>query len=116
MPPLMSLAVLCLSLLALRTSAQSCPSPIAPSGNIKTSIASGYQAQVVATGLSDPRGLKFDTAGNLLVIEQGSGDLTALSLSDANGCVSVKSSTTVNSGSSVSGSGRRLIIKLTSTS
>ena len=116
MAPSMTSAVLCLSLLAIRVSAQSCPSPIAPSGNIKTSIASGYQAQVVATGLSDPRGLKFDTAGNLLVIEQGSGDLTALTLAEANGCVSVKSSNTVNSGSSVSGSGLYLTFKLTSTS
>ena len=79
----------------------SCSHAIAPSGNIKPSVASGYQAQVVATGLSKPRGLKFDTAGNLLVIEQGSGDLTALTFHEAGHCVTVASSKTVNSGNSV---------------
>lgn len=35
--------------------------------------ADGWQAQLVATGLSKPRGIIFDTSGNLLVVQQGSG-------------------------------------------
>lgn len=30
----------------------------------------------------EPRGIEFDTAGHLLVVEQGNGDLTALTLQD----------------------------------
>ena len=80
---------------------QSSSCSLAPSGGIKPSIASGYDYQVVATGLSAPRGLKFDNAGNLLVIEQGSGAMTALTLTDSNGCVSVGKSATVSKGQSV---------------
>jgi hypothetical protein len=61
--------------------------------------------QLVATGLSKPRGIEFDTAGNLLVVEQGTGDLTALTLQDNGGCVAVSSMNTVISGQSVSASG-----------
>ena len=96
-----TLLAVALSTLCSVQAQSSCSNPIAPSGSIKPSLASGYQAQVVATGLSKPRGLKFDTAGNLLVVEQGSGDLTALSLREDGGCVSVASSTTVNSGNGV---------------
>lgn len=79
----------------------SCSTVIKPSGNINPSIASGYTFQVVATGLSSPRGLKFDHAGNLLVVEQGIGSLTALSLNHNGNCVSVGSMSTVNSGNEV---------------
>ncbi|TKX18272.1 hypothetical protein C1H76_9540 [Elsinoe australis] len=68
----------------------------APSGSIRPSIASGYRYQVVATGLSGPRGLALDRDGNLLVVEQGRGRISAHSLSDdAGGCVSIRSSTDV---------------------
>lgn len=57
--------VLCLTTVNAQSSCQNA----APSGKIKPSIASGYQYAVVATGLSSPRGIQFDSAGNLLVIE-----------------------------------------------
>lgn len=58
------------------------------------SVFSGYQARLVANNLTSPRGIKFDNAGNLLVVEQGKG-VTALSFNDTNGCVSVSSRKTV---------------------
>lgn len=58
--------------------------------------------QLVATGLSKPRGIEFDTAGNLLVVEQGTGDLTALTLQDNGGCVSVSDTNTVVTSQSAS--------------
>lgn len=58
-------------------------------------VADGWSAQLVATGLKRPRGIKVDSKGGLLVIEAGTG-LTHLTLQDNGGtCVSVKSSTTV---------------------
>jgi hypothetical protein len=52
--------------------------------------------QVVATGLSDPRGILLDTSGRLLVVEQGRGVISAHKLhEDANGCVSVNVSSDV---------------------
>ncbi|KAI1204343.1 soluble quino protein glucose dehydrogenase [Annulohypoxylon truncatum] len=44
--------------------AQNC-TPLTPSAQIK--IADGYTAQVIMNGLKYPRGLLFDTAGNLLI-------------------------------------------------
>ncbi|KIV94666.1 hypothetical protein PV10_02410 [Exophiala mesophila] len=67
----------------------------APSNGIRPSIASGYTYQVVATGLSRPRGIHIDTEGNLLVVERGKGAVTAHTLEEENGCVSIASSTDV---------------------
>ncbi|KAH7306091.1 soluble quino protein glucose/sorbosone dehydrogenase [Rhexocercosporidium sp. MPI-PUGE-AT-0058] len=36
-------------------------------------LANGWKAQLVATGLSDPRSVTFDRNGNLLVVQQGVG-------------------------------------------
>jgi hypothetical protein len=80
------------------TFAQSPPScGPAPSGSIRPSIASGYRYHVVATGLSDPRGILLDKVGNLLVVEQGRGVISAHTLSEVDGCVSVNSSSDVTS-------------------
>ena len=57
--------------------------------------------QVVATGLSKPRGILLDNAGNLLVVEQGRGVLSAHTLNESNGCVSVGTSTDVTGAISV---------------
>jgi glucose/arabinose dehydrogenase len=58
-------------------------------------VAKGWKAQLVATGLTSPRGIKFDTNGGLLVIEQGVG-LSRLTFIDNGGtCLSVQSNKTV---------------------
>jgi hypothetical protein len=58
--------------------------------------------QVVATGLSKPRGILLDQAGNLLVVEQGRGVVSAHTLEDQNGCVSISGSSDVTSALDVS--------------
>lgn len=59
------------------------------------SVASGYVARLVASGLDSPRGIKFDNDGNLLVVEEGVG-ITALSFDDDGGsCVTVASRDTI---------------------
>lgn len=58
--------------------------------------------QLVATGLSLPRGIEFDAAGNLLVVESGNGDLTALTFQDNGGCLEVSDKATVITGQGVS--------------
>ncbi|KAL2144268.1 hypothetical protein VTI28DRAFT_9405 [Corynascus sepedonium] len=58
-------------------------------------VAKGWKAQLIATGLTRPRSIKFDSNGGLLVVEQGVG-LTHLTLDDSGGtCVSVKSNVSV---------------------
>lgn len=56
----------------------------------------------MATGLTDPRSIEFDSAGNLLVVQAGAG-IESLQLQDNGGtCVSVKSKKTVIQASAVS--------------
>jgi glucose/arabinose dehydrogenase len=87
--------------LTLASAQSSCR--LSPSGKIKPSVASGYRWQVVATGLARPRGLALDDRGRLLVVESGSGSLSAHTLTeDGGGCVVVNSSKTVVEGLSVS--------------
>ena len=76
----------------------SCSTSLTPTNSIKPSVASGYQAALVATGLTKPRSLQFDRSGNLLVVEAGKG-ISSHQLQDDGGiCVSVKSSRDVVGG------------------
>ncbi|KAL8961485.1 MAG: hypothetical protein Q9193_001966 [Seirophora villosa] len=59
----------------------SCSTTLTPSKSARPSIASGYQMALVATGLTKPRSIEFDTAGNLMVVESGAG-ITNLVLED----------------------------------
>lgn len=87
---------------ALGQSASSCSTTLTPTNSIKPSVASGYQAALVATGLTDPRSIEFDSSGNLLVVQAGAG-IESLQLQDNGGtCISVKSKKTVVSASAVS--------------
>ena len=80
----------------------SCSPSLTPTNSIKPSVASGYQAALVATGLNKPRSLQFDNAGNLLVLQSGRG-LQSLQLQDNGGvCLSVKSQKTVINNRNVS--------------
>ena len=90
-------------LLLLPALAQSsCSTTLTPANSVKPSIASGYHAQLVATGLSSPRSIQFDTEGNLLVVEAGRGAVSAYSFDDQGGtCLSVSGNTTVVSTGSV---------------
>ena len=49
---------------------------------------------MIASGLSSPRDIVFDTEDNLLIIEKGKG-VNALTLKDDGNCVSVASKTSV---------------------
>jgi len=87
---LSQLAVL-VSLLQHAT-AQQCSGNPTPTNSIQTSLAAGYAAQVVATGLTKPRSVEFDSQGNLLVLEQYRG-LSSHVLKDNGGvCVTFQSS------------------------
>lgn len=86
---------------ALGQSSSSC-STLTPTNSIKPSVASGYQAALVATGLTKPRSIQFDSSGNLLVVQAGTG-IASLQLQDNGGtCVSVKSQKNVVQNSGVS--------------
>ena len=86
----------------LAQSSSSCSVTLIPTNSIQPSIASGYRAALVATGLTKPRSIEFDSAGNLLVIQAGAG-IESLQLQDSGGtCVRVRSKKTVVQASSVS--------------
>ncbi|KAI4148485.1 MAG: hypothetical protein LQ340_005068 [Diploschistes diacapsis] len=81
-----------LLLASLSLTIAQCPTSITPTNSIKPTVASDYAYQVVATGLTAPRSLQFDSAGNLLVLEQNKG-LSSHVLKDNGGpCVSFSSS------------------------
>jgi glucose/arabinose dehydrogenase len=52
--------------------AQSCSQVLVPS-KAKPVVAQGWQAQLVAGGLTKPRSLVFDSTGALLIVESGKG-------------------------------------------
>ena len=84
-------------------STSDCSTTLTPTNSIKPSVASGYQAALVATGLTKPRSIEFDSSGNLLVVQSGAG-IESLQFEDNGGiCISVKSRKTVVSASAVSG-------------
>lgn len=92
----------CFVIPALGQSSSSCSNTLTPTNFIKPSVASGYRAALVATGLTDPRSIEFDSSGNLLVIQSGSG-IASLQLQDDGGtCISVKSKKTVVEAAAVS--------------
>ncbi|KAK5658626.1 hypothetical protein OQA88_2019 [Cercophora sp. LCS_1] len=62
----------------------SCPG-VTASTRYQLSVADGWKYTLIATGLSKPRGLVFDTEGHLLVIQAGLG-LTVHTIG-ANGCI-----------------------------
>ena len=71
---------------AQTSSAPTCSTTLTPK-NAAPSVASGWEARVVATGLTNPRGIIFDSSGHLLVVQQGKG-IGSLSLTDNGGaCV-----------------------------
>ena len=82
-------------------SSSSCSTTLTPTNSIKPSVASGYTAALVATGLTKPRSIEFDSSGNLLVVQAGAG-IESLQLQDAGGtCITAKSKKTVVQASAV---------------
>lgn len=90
--------------------ASSCSKILTPTKSVQPKVAPGYRMALVATGLTKPRSIKFDTAGNLLVVEAGAG-ITNLAFQDDGGtCLSVKTTKTVLDASEVGTSVVRNII------
>lgn len=80
-----------LGLAACQSSSATCATP---SGSIRPSVASGYALQVVASGISDPRGLAFDDQGHLLVVSQGAGSITSYTVDESGGCTTLGNNVT----------------------
>ncbi len=78
----------------------------------KLTAAAGWKYTLLATGLSKPRSLVFDTEGHLLVLEAGKG-LTAHTIG-ANGCISasktVIQNTQLNHGLALSPDGKTVYV------
>lgn len=67
------------------STASPCTNTITPQSNATPSVAPGWQAAVVANNLTSPRGIKFDTEGALLVVEQERG-IVRLTINGEGGC------------------------------
>ena len=101
-----------LTILVSRVTGQACEVNPAPRNGIDPVAAPGYQFSVVANGLTKPRSIQFDNAGNLLVLQAGKG-IESLQLADAGGtCVWAASSQIIVSNTAVSPSNEDLCIKL----
>jgi glucose/arabinose dehydrogenase len=87
-----------LSLLTSAAAAQKCAVKIA-SRTGEPTVSKGFTARVLGNGFTNPRGLVFDSAGHLLVVEKGKG-ITAITLDGAQ-CVGIASRSTIVSDSSV---------------
>ena len=78
-----------------QSTSQACGVSLTPTNSIKPSVASGYTAALIATGLTKPRSIQFDSSGNLLVAQQGAG-IEKLSFKDDGGtCLQVQDQKTV---------------------
>jgi len=92
----------------------SCTPTLTAASHAAPSVAAGYVARLVANNLTAPRGIKFDSQGALLVVEQNSG-IVALTLTNTSeDCFSVSSvktvvnDTTLNHGIEISSDGSTL--------
>ncbi len=65
-------------------------------------MGTGFTSSVLATGLKTPRGIAFDTEGNLLVAEQQGGSIRRLTLKDEGSNVCVDSNKVLIADGSVS--------------
>lgn len=92
--PNLAFAALCFFLaswIAHTSAAASCSTTLTPTHSIKPSVASGYQVALIATGVSNPRSIQFDSLGNLLVLQSGHGIANLVLQDDGGTCIGVKS-------------------------
>ena len=108
----LAVAVIFLTRLVLRATGQTCGVNPLPANGIKPVAAPGFRFSVVANGLTKPRSIQFDNAGNLLVLQAGKG-IVSLQLDDAGGiCVWAPSNQTIVSDTGVSYLSQNRSIKL----
>jgi DNA-binding beta-propeller fold protein YncE len=85
------------------------PNPIYPLLTVP-----GWRAAVITNGLTSPRGIAFDKAGNLLVVQSGKG-VSALKLNPTTGCLVssswVVNNTALNHGIAFSPDGNTLFVR-----
>ena len=81
--------------------APSCSKTLKPTKSVQPTVTSGYRMALVATGLTKPRSIQFDTAGNLLVVQSGAGIINLVFQDDGGTCLSVKTQKTVIDASEV---------------
>ncbi|KFZ08050.1 hypothetical protein V502_09572 [Pseudogymnoascus sp. VKM F-4520 (FW-2644)] len=80
--------------LVLTASARECPGALVPS-YAQPVFAAGWQGNLIAKGLSRPRGMQLDSLGNLLVVQQGVG-IVHLQFTDGGGtCLTLAKQTTL---------------------
>jgi glucose/arabinose dehydrogenase len=73
---------------------KACPSVAGSPKYAAPVVAKGFTARVVISGLTRPRGMIFDSEGNLLVV-QNRKEITAFRMTNAGGCVKTAGQRTV---------------------
>lgn len=86
-----SAAILGIMVSPVWSASTGCSASVTPTNGVKPSVASGYQVALVATGLTNPRSIQFDSLGNLLVVQDGAGIANLVFQDDGGTCLSVKS-------------------------
>lgn len=90
-----------LSIALAQSSNSTCSSILSPSYEAPV-VGSGWTAQLIATGLTAPRGIVFDTAGALLIVQQGVGILRVIFTDSGGTCLSVNQTSTLVNNTDVS--------------
>lgn len=71
-----------------------CPTILTPSYNMPV-VGSGWTAQIIANGLTKPRGIVFDANGALLLVQQGVGILRMTFVDNGGTCLVLHETTTL---------------------
>lgn len=90
-----------LSTALAESSNSTCSNILSPSYEAPV-VGSGWTAQLIATGLTAPRGIVFDTTGALLVVQQGVGILRVIFNDFGGTCLAVNQTSTLVNNTDVS--------------
>lgn len=82
-------------LLAIGASAQAASGTVSSQVLPTPSVAPGFRAQLVADGLTTPRGIVFDNTDRLLTVQRGTGVVGLTFSTASNGTVRSNSSNTI---------------------
>jgi len=100
MAPIFSAVVSLVTILSIPQAVAQCPNQAEPANGAPV-LAEGYEAKLLVGGLKTPRGIIFDSEGNLLVVETAAAGIRRIELEDKGGmdvCVSNSTQIATNPG------------------
>lgn len=101
LPVFWAIIVTLLSTTLAQSSNSTCANILSPSYEFPV-VGSGWTAQLIATNLTSPRGIVFDSTGALLVVQQGVGILRVTFTDSGGTCLAVNQTSTLVENTDVS--------------